>query len=358
MNDRNTNKNCRERRRMRTCDFPNRWEDGRRGMDWRDDRRDDRWNDRRDDRWDDRWSGRRGMDWRDDRRDDRWDDRRDDRWDGIRRGMDWRDDRRDERWNDRRDDRWDDRRDGGCCSMNQTGEYRDEQQGAPENEREREGDKRHQMDAEQIAQEKEINGWNQYEGEEEEEETQMPEQITIPDRIPASDRQQTQAARQMMDSGQPMPSGQMMDSGRSMDSGQPMMQPYFQRPDFSQILEEQREAERDLRMLQSMYPQIAKMLLPLIEEECDKMEFEGSTMYDVYPDQTTIQLIVDRIFEQMRDQLPEEEAEQPDEMLSMQFQGNRRDRRRRNQPRDLIRILLLNEMHHRRCRHGRCRRRW
>lgn len=127
-------------------------------------------------------------------------------------------------------------------------------------------------------------------------------------------------------------------------------------PDYAQVLEEQRTQERDLRMLQSMYPDAAKLALPYIEEECDKMEYEGSAMYDEYPDQTTVQLMEDRIYEQVGDRFPQGE-EQRDEMLSMQYPGPPRRRPGRNWGRDLIRVLLLDEMHHRRCRHGRCRRR-
>lgn len=140
-----------------------------------------------------------------------------------------------------------------------------------------------------------------------------------------------------------------------------IMQPYFMQPDYAQVLEEQKMAERDLRMLQSMYPEAAKLLLPYIEEECDKMEYEGSTMYDEYPDPTTIQRLEQRIYEQTKDQLPEvmvqtDQPQEQEDILSMQYQGNRRRRGDRSWPNDLIRILLLQEMHHRRCRHRGCRR--
>lgn len=60
-------------------------------------------------------------------------------------------------------------------------------------------------------------------------------------------------------------------------------------------------AEKDFRMLQGMYPAAAKELLPLIEEECDRMEYEGSAMFDEYPDYTTVYTIQKRIEEAARD---------------------------------------------------------
>lgn len=135
-----------------------------------------------------------------------------------------------------------------------------------------------------------------------------------------------------------------------------MMSPYFQMPDYTQVLEEQKATERDFRKLQSMYPEAAKALLPYIEEECDKMEYEGSPMFDEMVDQTTVYRIRDRIRNQVQDQFPEAPGqEMPEEMFSMQYQGNRRN----NWLDDLIRVMLLQEMHHRRCRHRDCRRnRW
>ena len=48
---------------------------------------------------------------------------------------------------------------------------------------------------------------------------------------------------------------------------------------------EERENRRDYEYMKAAYPDTAKRLLPHIEEECDRMEYEGSMMYDEYPDQ-------------------------------------------------------------------------
>lgn len=195
------------------------------------------------------------------------------------------------------------------------------------------------MRSEEIDRERAMSGWNPYYGEEE----IMPMQPGMPEGMVPPERWETR--ERMAQPGMP-------------EEMVPPMQPYFMQPDYAQVLEEQKMAERDLRMLQSMYPEIAKMLLPYIEEECDKMEYEGSTMYDEYPDPTTVQRLEQRIFDQVKERIPEtmEQPEQmPEDVLSMQYQGNRR-RQGRNWPNDLIRILLLQEMHHRRCRRRGCRR--
>ncbi len=123
------------------------------------------------------------------------------------------------------------------------------------------------------------------------------------------------------------------------------------KPDYGQVMEGQQEAERELRRLQSMYPDIAKQLLPCIEEECDKMEYEGSPMFDEYPDRTTLWRIEERIFDRAKDLLRAEEMQEPEEVLSMQHREPCAGAAGKNRLKDLIRVLLLNEMHHRRCRH-------
>lgn len=138
--------------------------------------------------------------------------------------------------------------------------------------------------------------------------------------------------------------------------GPPPIMPFFVHPDYAQVLEEQKKAEQDLRMLQSMYPKAARAMLPYVEEECDKMEYEGSPMYDEYPDSTTVRSVQERIYEQVKDQFAVPEDEMPDDIFSMQYRGPGRDPRGKNWLDDLARVVLLQEMHHRRCRRRGCRR--
>ncbi|MCD8335801.1 MAG: hypothetical protein LUD18_00715 [Lachnospiraceae bacterium] len=101
--------------------------------------------------------------------------------------------------------------------------------------------------------------------------------------------------------------------------------------DFSNPTDEM-QTEKDFRMLQSMYPNAAKELLPYIEEECDRMEYEGSAMFDEYPDFTTVYTVQKKIAET---------AAQTDDVCVPYS--------------DLIRVMLLQEMHRRRERYRFCR---
>ena len=121
------------------------------------------------------------------------------------------------------------------------------------------------------------------------------------------------------------------------------------------------EFERDRERLKEMYPKEAKRIQRVVEEECDKMEYDGSLMFDEYPDRVMVQKLCDDIYNKVYDNTT---AEVETEQYKDRRPGGgfppppppppRRDRGGR----DLIEILLFDEMFRRRCRHNRCRRFW
>lgn len=161
------------------------------------------------------------------------------------------------------------------------------------------------------------------------------------------------------------------------------------------------EYERDMERMKELYPQEAKRIQKLVEEECDKLEYEGSMMFDEYPDRVMLKVICDRIYQLASgpQEQPEPEksglaAEQAGELPTehdleeMNFRWNPGPPPGRPPgggwpppppppgrppgggwpppppPRgnaglgNLIEVLLYNEMYKRRCRHNRCRRWW
>ena len=128
------------------------------------------------------------------------------------------------------------------------------------------------------------------------------------------------------------------------------------------------ETERDLQYLQQMYPADAKRMQKKVEEELDKLEYEGSMMYDEYPDRVSMLLICDRIEkalarEDAERQVKEEADMEPDEEMNAmdmrrRDRGDRDDYRFDRGRRNLLEVLLYNEMHKRRCKRRQCRRFW
>ena len=134
--------------------------------------------------------------------------------------------------------------------------------------------------------------------------------------------------------------------------------PLFTKPilGVSPFYEEDYETERDQERLKNLYPEVAKELMPYVEEECDKLEFEGSIMFDEYPDKIALGRITAHIYDQVKDRYNPAEGEDKDEMLAMNAETYRRYPPRKNWLGDLIDVLFFEEMFRRRCRRRNCRR--
>lgn len=188
----------------------------------------------------------------------------------------------------------------------------------------------------EIDEERRKSGWNPYEGEEE------------PDEI--------DEAREMSEqnelSGQNKPS----ERNTASDQKEPQEKEPQEKEPQENGLQETMELEKDLRLLQAMYPQAARTLLPSVLEWCDKLEYEGSMMYDQCPDKGSIQSMAKKIYEELADQFPPQEKPKPDEMLIMQMSGRNPNQSGSNLVQDLAQVMLLQEMHHRRCRRRNCAR--
>lgn len=61
--------------------------------------------------------------------------------------------------------------------------------------------------------------------------------------------------------------------------------------------EEERMIRRDYEYMKGAYPETAKRILPFVEEECDRMEYDGSMMFDEWPDRLQLRLMCRRIYD-------------------------------------------------------------
>jgi hypothetical protein len=110
------------------------------------------------------------------------------------------------------------------------------------------------------------------------------------------------------------------------------------------------DLDRDVKYMKQLYPRIAKAIQSEIEEECDKLEYDGSMMFDEYPDKVSIERIIDHIYDKVKNIEEEPQVEVNSLYLFP-------PRRQQNLLRDVINIILLNEIFNRRRRY-RSRRRW
>ena len=58
------------------------------------------------------------------------------------------------------------------------------------------------------------------------------------------------------------------------------------------------EYEKDMDRMKELYPRDVSRIMDVIEDECDKMEYEGSLMFDEYPDRLMLEqvTVVDRFW--------------------------------------------------------------
>ena len=190
--------------------------------------------------------------------------------------------------------------------------------------------------------------------------------------------------------------------------------PFYMAYPMQTVYMEELEYARDLEKLKGMYPKEVRSIQEMVEDECDKMEYEGSLMFDEYPDRVMVDRIVKRIYNSAEENQPElqrmeatecdmgeyereqyeegayeEFQEQDMEAEELPLEGNLIAQRGPGGPgwgpgrppgpppgpgwgpgrppgppprnpglQNLIEVLLFNEMYQRRCRHKRCRRWW
>lgn len=115
--------------------------------------------------------------------------------------------------------------------------------------------------------------------------------------------------------------------------------PYYMVYPMPSVYDDGRREERDIEYMKSLYPDMAKRLLPYVEEECDRMEYQNSMMYDEYPDKLQLRMMCSRVYDKVKKNewmLNEDgEAEGLRDLLEVlvyeELMHRRRDSRRRYQ---------------------------
>jgi len=89
------------------------------------------------------------------------------------------------------------------------------------------------------------------------------------------------------------------------------------------------EYEKDMDRMKELYPKEVGRIVECVEDECDRMEYDGSMMYDEYPDRLQLRLMCRRIYDKA-----EKEEENPGAWLM-----------------DLIEVMTYQELCRRRVEH-------
>ena len=76
--------------------------------------------------------------------------------------------------------------------------------------------------------------------------------------------------------------------------------PYYMAYPMPFSYDDERTERMDFEYMKSMYPDTAKRILPYVEEECDRMEYENSMVYDQCPDKLQLRLMSRRVYDNVR----------------------------------------------------------
>ena len=110
--------------------------------------------------------------------------------------------------------------------------------------------------------------------------------------------------------------------------------PYYMAYPLPLQYDDERAERMDFEYLKSMYPDLAKQMLPFVEEECERMAYAGSVIYDEYPDQLQIRMMCNRIYDKVKDL--DEDA--------------------KDYMKDMVQLMVYHELYKARCEHRRNRR--
>lgn len=131
--------------------------------------------------------------------------------------------------------------------------------------------------------------------------------------------------------------------------------PYYMAYPVPFSYDDERTERMDIEYLRSMYPDLPKRILPYIEEECDRMEYENSMVYDQYPDKLQLKLMCGRVcgnvcrHERLNIISSDERSGMDDGRQGADMEAQ--------SIRDLVEVMLFQEIYRRRCDHRRrCRR--
>lgn len=131
--------------------------------------------------------------------------------------------------------------------------------------------------------------------------------------------------------------------------------PFFKTFPGSLRLQEEVDALQDMDKLQERYPKNAKIIKRLVEEQADRMDYDGSMMFDETPDKVRIEKIVDEIFDRLKAEMQENRQEGNMANDDCELCDNPLDE---NTLKELITVLLYQEMFRIRCKNRRCNRWW
>ncbi len=107
-----------------------------------------------------------------------------------------------------------------------------------------------------------------------------------------------------------------------------------------ELMENYEDEVGDILYLKELYPPSFILFQNIIDEECDKLEFDGSIMFDEYPDKERLRTLEMKVYQLAKNGIKENMAKEQNKMGMPSDEWLK----------DIMCVLLINEMMRRRSR--------
>lgn len=108
---------------------------------------------------------------------------------------------------------------------------------------------------------------------------------------------------------------------------------YYMNYPYYDIFGRKNDDSRDMIYMRKMYPDTMVEIQSVVDDECDKMEYDGSLMFDEYPDRLMLKNLHSKVCERVHDECACTKQCNDTRMVD-----------------DTVSVMLCNEMCRRRCR--------
>ncbi len=118
------------------------------------------------------------------------------------------------------------------------------------------------------------------------------------------------------------------------------------------LVEDERNCEKDMRYFRSCYPERARRMVEALCDQCDQLEYNDSCMMAEYPDKETIYRMVEKIYEESQ-KVGKMDPNRNETYLIAESSMTSKEMEERME-KEMLLVMLCDEMHRRRMR---CQRR-
>ncbi len=81
--------------------------------------------------------------------------------------------------------------------------------------------------------------------------------------------------------------------------------PFYMISPMQKLYQMEMEYEKDMERMKALYPRQVQQMLPLVEDYCDGLEYEGSRIYDENPDAMMMRRECEKLIHSVKDKIPD-----------------------------------------------------